>query len=98
MRSLILALAVLSLAAVQDHSNDGPLAATGERCYRGEDDPAHQLHHCGCQLKCYGDTAREEPWDAEHQTGCINYCAPERHPPSCVCHSDETCATPELPK
>lgn len=92
----IVVIAFASVAAQQgpDHSNDGPLAGTGTRCYKG-DDQAH-MKHCDCELVCYGDTAREQPWDEEHHTGCLNYCAPQVHPPACACHVDEACAEPHI--
>jgi hypothetical protein len=80
------------------HQNDGPLAGSGTRCYRGEDNPAGNMAHCDCEVVCFGEDPHEQAWDAEHQTGCKNYCAPERHPPACVCHADENACQHEEPK
>lgn len=80
---------------IQDlHSNDGPYANTGTRCYRGETRTG--FVHCDCELTCSGDTVLEQPWDATTQTGCQNYCAPRKHPPACACHADSSCEVPNV--
>lgn len=84
MRSLILALAVLSLAFTQEQMpppNPHPLPGHGRyenvpgvRCYKGDTDAAYRLVHCACQRFCDGHE------DRTCETSCGHG--------QCVCHAD----------